>query len=62
LRQNNVFLTPCKSVDETLEKEFQKGEGAAMLLIGKFPEIQIDTLQSMIEDQTSENENGSEPA
>lgn len=58
-RQQTVFATPCRSIDDTLGQEFMKGEGVAFAFVEKYPHIYIDNLSTQIDELSKEvNENG----
>lgn len=60
VRQNQVFRTPCASMDQVLPQEYIKGEAAGIELLMKLPQIMIDNLTAEIENlsqKESENDN-----
>jgi hypothetical protein len=48
VREQAVFLTPCNSIDQTLEQEYKKGEGAALLLVMKMPDVIIANMEEEV--------------
>lgn len=47
-RQQQIFLTPLKSLDETLGQEFLKGELSGITLFKRFVDIRIEALTEEI--------------
>lgn len=45
VRSNDVMLNPCKTLDATIEQEYQKGEYQGIALFGKFPELRITAIE-----------------
>jgi len=55
-RKQSVFLTPLKSLDETLAQEYQKGEIAGIHLFMNLAEVRINELRTTISLLTKELE------
>jgi hypothetical protein len=55
-RQQTIILNPLKSMDETLEQEYKKGEVAGIMLFKELIDIQIKALQDEIESLLAEEE------
>lgn len=55
-------LTPLKSIDETLEQEFKKGEISAIRLFIGLPQTAVDDLEQQITKRELEGEDDADEA
>ena len=55
IREQDIFLKPLKSHDETLEQEYKKGELSGIALFLNIPEIEIKKFTELLNRQEKEN-------
>ena len=58
VRKQTVFLNPLKSLDETFEQEYMKGEISGIALFKEMVEVQIQSLTDEIDAALKEEEDG----